>query len=271
MDSKLALSPEWETSSPAPPPFRGPAADSALGERLIDVIGIVAATGFAAEVSHCLYLCGETYRKGDKGATNDMLVRSLERQCGARAARAAALENMELGGGNVVGDTTQLIRATRADDLPRVLQLVQLGAPLDHADERGFTALRWACALGLERVARALLVGKYEGRRGAVMDTHDNKGWTPLMWASAEGHEDLVRLLLARGARLRLQNFGGCTALHMAVVYEHPGTVALLCAAPGGAAALAVRDYNGETPLGSAVSGNKAACEAVLRANGAVA
>ena len=60
-------------------PFRGPAADSVLGERLIDVIGIVAAMGFAAEVSHCLYLCGDLWREGDKGATNDMIARSLER------------------------------------------------------------------------------------------------------------------------------------------------------------------------------------------------
>jgi hypothetical protein len=51
-----------------------------LGERLIDVLPIVAAVGFAAEVAHCLYLCGETWRTGDKGATNDMLVRSMEKQ-----------------------------------------------------------------------------------------------------------------------------------------------------------------------------------------------
>jgi hypothetical protein len=36
------------------------------------VLGIVAAMGFAAEVAHCLFLCGETYRKGDKGGTNEM-------------------------------------------------------------------------------------------------------------------------------------------------------------------------------------------------------
>jgi hypothetical protein len=76
----------------ARPRFHGPAADSALGEALIDVIGIVAAIGFAADASQCVQLCGTTFRAGDRGATNDMLVQSLRLQCGARAARAAERE-----------------------------------------------------------------------------------------------------------------------------------------------------------------------------------
>jgi len=91
-----------------------------LGERLIDVIGIVAAMGFACEVSHCLYLCGETWRKGDKGATNDMLVRSLERQCGASAARAAKREDYdELDGLGV-------FRGTISPSRPSCVRTVQL-------------------------------------------------------------------------------------------------------------------------------------------------
>jgi len=74
------------------PRFHGPAADSALGEALLDVIGVVSAVGFAADVSQCAQLCGETFRAGDRGATNDMLVQSLRLQCGAREARAAGRE-----------------------------------------------------------------------------------------------------------------------------------------------------------------------------------
>ena len=74
---------------PPPPPFHGAAADSALGERCIDALLIVSASGYAAEVSQCRWLCGEKWRAGDRGATNDMLVRSAEIQCGARAARSA--------------------------------------------------------------------------------------------------------------------------------------------------------------------------------------
>jgi hypothetical protein len=73
----------------ARPRFHGPAADSALGEAFLDALPIVAAVGFAADVSQCVQLCGVTLRAGDRGATNDMLVQSLRLQCGAREARAA--------------------------------------------------------------------------------------------------------------------------------------------------------------------------------------
>jgi hypothetical protein len=241
-----------------------------LGERLLDVLPIVAAVGFAAEVSHCLYLCGETWRKGDKGATNDMLARSLERQCGASAARAARREGfVHPTDGWTLRGSTQLIRAAALNNLPRVLQLVQLGAPLKLEDNshRGCSALHWACEHGHEHVARALLDGKCEGR-GAEVDARDKTGWTPLMMASQKGHEGVVRLLLARGARPELQDNGGWTALHLAVQYDHAGTVALLCAAPGAAAALLLR-YYGKTPLSYAIARGHAACEAVLRAHGA--
>ena len=74
--------------------FRGPAADTRLGEAFLDAISIVAAVGFAADVSQCVQLCGLTLRAGDRGATNDMLVQSLRLQCGAREARAAGREEI---------------------------------------------------------------------------------------------------------------------------------------------------------------------------------
>jgi ankyrin repeat protein len=218
--------------------------------------------GFAAEVSHCLYLCGETYRRGNKGATNDMLVRSTEKQGWAALLRAARAAEREAGG------STQLIRAAKADDLPRVLQLVQLGATLELKDTGNrWTALHWACYKGHEHVARALLDGKYEGR-GAKVDASTN-GVTPLMFASYIGFEGIARLLLAHGARQELQDRVGNTALHDAVCYDHAGIVALLCAAPGAAAALALRNSDGHTPLGLAVNERSAACEALLRTRGA--
>ena len=132
------------------------------------MIGIVSAVGFAADVSQCAQLCGVTFRAGDRGATNDMLVQSLRLQCGAREARAA-------GRGPFTGltpsgalwtfeGTTQLVRAAYLNNLPRVLQLIQLGAPLDLVDEtQGWSALHWASLKGHEHVAKALLDGKFEG------------------------------------------------------------------------------------------------------------
>jgi hypothetical protein len=118
----------------APGAFRGPAADSALGEQMLNVLPLASAVGFACKVSQCLYLCGETFRRGDKGATNDMLVCSIERQSGSRAARAAAREPFFHPGWGTIQGTTQLIRAAILNNLPRVLQLVRLGAPLNLLD-----------------------------------------------------------------------------------------------------------------------------------------
>ena len=83
-----------------------------------------------------------------------------------------------------------------------------------------------------------------------------------------------MRLLLSRGARPESQDDdGGYTALHYALAgSDCPGVVALLCAAPGGAAALALalkKESGGQTPLALAIFYGRTASEAVLRAHGA--
>ena len=168
--------------------------------------------------------------------------------------------------------STQLIRAALLNNLPRVLQLVQLGAPLNDFDKghNCVSALHWACRVGFERVAEALLDGKYEAC-GAEVDSMVASGLTPLTLAICYGHEGVVRLLLARGARQELQGELGYTALHWAVNCNKPGVVAILCGAAGAAAALALRDSSGRTPLALAIQFHHAACEVVLRAHGATA
>ncbi len=137
-----------------------------LGERLIDVIGVVAAMGFAAEVAHCLYLCSETWRKGDKGATNDMLARSMEKQGWAALLREAQAKVRD------ASRMTQLICAARAEDLPRVMQLVQLGAPLEIKDRTfGFLPLGWACYSDFADIVEVLLEGGANVMRRAARTT----------------------------------------------------------------------------------------------------
>ena len=80
-----------------------------------------------------------------------------------------------------------------------------------------------------------------------------------------------MRLLLERGARLELQSSAGNTALHYAVYSNQAIVLEALCSAQGAAAALALRDRAGRTPLALAIVQGRAACEAVLRAHGAPA
>ena len=130
------------------------------------MLPLVAARGYAAEASQALWLCGETWRAGDVGATNDMIVSSLRLQCGAVAAREARREDFAfvwpIGGLEMLKGTTQLIRASIQNDLPRVLQLIQLGAPLDLVDQSSCrrSALVWASYRGHEHVVAALLEGE---------------------------------------------------------------------------------------------------------------
>ena len=74
------------------------------------------------------------------------------------------------------------------------------------------------------------------------------------MRASWQGHEGVVHLLLERGARLELQDAFGYTALHWAVRFNHAAVLEALCSAQGAAAALALRDNFGRTPLAMATA-----------------
>ena len=197
-----------------------------LGEGLLDVLGLVAAVGYAADVSHCRELCRLTRNVVQRGDVADMLEQSLRLQCGAREARAAEREDFVFARGLVADDddeqggevtilgTTQLIRAALLNNLPRVRQLIQLGLPLDLVKEStGMSALLWASFAGHEHVVKALLDGKYEGK-GADIEKRDQMGWTSLMNACLFSHEAVVRLLLSRGANVAMRDASGRTALY---------------------------------------------------------
>ena len=245
------------------------AAYTRRGELFLDIIGLVAARGYAAEVSQCRALCGLTWRRGDLGATNDMIVSSLRLQCGAVAAREAVREDFTFArpgfGQLTIQGSTQLIRASIQNNLPRVLQLIQLGAPLDLVDQsaQSFSALHWASELGHEHVVAALLEGKH---KGADVEQVCNT-WTALEKASAHGHIGIVRVLLACGAK-QVQPGNTDTAMHWAVDGNRIEVVKLLLAAPGASDALKTK-HGGSTPLKLAIVDGRAEMVALLRAAGA--
>ena len=278
--SSSSLKRARESEAPAPPtkaaaaaaapsPFHGPCADSPLGELFLDVIGLVAARGYAAEVSQCRALCGLTWRRGDRGATSDMIVSSLRLQCGAVTAREAVRESFTFVGPygdlQTLEGSTQLIRASILNNLPRVLQLIQLGAPLDLVDQSWrYSALHWASRLGHEHIVAALLEGKY---KGADVDQVCGDINTALELASEWGHVGVVRVLLARGAK-QVRPGETETAMSWAVDLNRIEVVKLLLAAPGASDALKIKHY-GSTLLKWAIIRGRAELIALLRASGA--
>ena len=156
--------------------------------------------------------------------------------------------------------TTQLIRASIQNNLPRVLQLIQLGAPLDLVDQTWRqSALLWASRLGHEHVVAALLEGKYKGADVNQVCA----GLTALELASSCGHVGVVRVLLARGAK-QVRPGQTSTAIHRAAYHNHIEVVKLLLAAPGASDALKTKDYDGNTPL--KLAKGRAEIKALLRA-----
>ena len=217
---------------PAPAPFRGPAADSRLGELLLDVLPLACAVGFGLDLHHARHVCGLPLREGVRRADGSLdragflggaadMIRS--------AARIQATWLAEARAEGRKGDRrwTQLTRAALRGNEQRVRELVAAGAPLDLVDVDGWSALRWASRHRQMRVVKQLLDGKYEGK-GADINLQDNFGWTPLMDACFRGQEAVARLLLERGAHVTLWDLDGNTALYWARRQKHTAIVALL-------------------------------------------
>lgn len=193
------------------------------------MVGICAAAGYAAELSHCRFLCRSTFVVLQACDAADMLTRSLERQCRARAARAALRQDAELPfgseGTSEVSGTTQLIRAAARGDDARLRTLIALGAPLDAADTgwQRMTALQWASANGRCAAVGALLDA------GAQVDARtESLGWSALSLACYHGCEGVTRELLARGADARLCDSAGESALMKACYRGHASVVLVL-------------------------------------------
>ena len=212
-------------------PFRGPAADSALGELLINVLPFTCAVGHALELSHCLALCGATWRSGARradgsldragflGGTNDMMERSLEQQA------AWLVEARKKG--REEGGWTQLMLAAIGGKEQRVRELVAAGAPIDLVANNGWSALHCASYFDRVRIIELLLDGKIAGK-GTDINKQSKLGHPPLILATINNREAAVRLLLERGADVTPRDKAGHTLLSYAK--DKPTNHALLVA-----------------------------------------
>ena len=274
----------------APPPFRGPVADSKLGEKFIDVIALAAANGYAGDISHARYICGETFREGIRnpdgslnrsgflGGTADLI------KCSTRL-QVPWLHQAHMRPRESIGaerPSTQLYRASAAGNEQTVRKLVAVGIPLNGIPcEGGWSALHRAAFSGHAGVVKILLDGLGSGL-GAEVDRLEANHMrrTALIIACEQERESIVRVLLKYGASVSARDATGFCALHTAVLYKNASILSMLCAAPDAANAIklrACRTHEGYdrmlTPLGLAQlwgGTEREACAKVLRDAGAV-
>jgi ankyrin repeat protein len=117
--------------------------------------------------------------------------------------------------------------------------LLQYGANVDSKARDGTSPIHLAKD---ERVATQLL------QAGANVELQDNARRVPLHHAAFLGREKVVTLFLEKGAFALPREEYGRTALHLAMISGHAGTIRSLLGLSGGEA-LAATDRDGRTPL----------------------
>ncbi|CAH8655158.1 unnamed protein product [Schistosoma rodhaini] len=146
---------------------------------------------------------------------------------------------------NQLSETEQnFLRAARAGDLSKVVELLNAGVHINLSNSIGLTALHLASKEGRVHVVDELL------RRGADFDAPTKKGNTALHISSLAGHYEVVKLLLDSGANINRQSATGFTPLYMAAQENRLNVVDLLLQR-GANQALTTED--GFTPLAIAL------------------
>jgi ankyrin repeat protein len=97
-------------------------------------------------------------------------------------------------------DGTALIAAAHLGHADVVRRLIRAGAPLDHVNNLGWTALIESIVLG-DGGPRHLETLTVLVRAGANLTLADRQGQTPLALARGRGYEAMVRMLQRAGAR----------------------------------------------------------------------
>ncbi|ULT94536.1 hypothetical protein L3Y34_003779 [Caenorhabditis briggsae] len=162
-------------------------------------------------------------------------------------------------GGRAEGSAS-FLRAARAGDLEKVLELLRAGTDINTSNANGLNSLHLASKEGHSEVVRELI------KRQAQVDAATRKGNTALHIASLAGQSLIVTILVENGANVNVQSVNGFTPLYMAAQENHEDVVRYLLN-HGANQALSTED--GFTPLAVALQQGHDRVVAVLLENDA--
>lgn len=115
--------------------------------------------------------------------------------------------------------TSPLSIAIQENDIERVQNLIQDGADVNRADNRGLTPLHQSILEGHIEIALALI------HQGADVNRANNVGTTPLHFAAYFGHTETALALIQQGADVNRPNDKGSPPLYYAMVSDNKTTV----------------------------------------------
>lgn len=158
----------------------------------------------------------------------------------------------------------ELIAAAKANDAPRVAELIRRGGNVNAKDAIQDSAFLYAGAEGFNEVLELTLAA------GADVASTNRYGGTALIPASEHGHVETVKILIAAGVPVNHVNNLGWTAMQEAILLNNGGprqqeVVRLLLDAgadPG------IRDPEGRTALQNAERLGFSEIAAVIRSRG---
>ncbi len=116
----------------------------------------------------------------------------------------------------------RLLRAAATGNAAEMQRLLTAGAPLEHRDKQGRSALLLAVAGNHIAVAKALLAG------GASPNTQAANQDTPWLLAGASGRTEILAAMIPAGPDFSIRNRYGGNALIPACERAHVETVKLL-------------------------------------------
>jgi len=132
-----------------------------------------------------------------------------------------------------------IIQAARFGDLEKLVDCIESGIPVDHADPVGETALFHIVGMGSDEGFRLLL------ENDADIHHRDRQGDTTLHKAMTFDQRGLASHLIERGLDINATNKVGATALHYAVRSGNLGMVEFLVEK---GAEVEVQDADGNSP-----------------------